>query len=261
MPSPELTVEYWPLGKLFALESPFLFGGTVGGLDAGILVAWFCAAMLFLGLRRGWLTWPRSVAGPVWVLLVLTVVLPYRALGVMLTDYRFAVPAVCLALAGLRLAPSARPHARAIAAALAVLTVAHVADVAADMHRCNDQYAELRQALAALPRGAELTTALEWTAPEPGVACTRLPIYLHIDQLVTIDRSGYAPDFFARLTSVGVRGGRATDTDPTSADAVSSAPAAGFLLWIHLGRKRPVPDGLVLLRSGSFFDLWAVALK
>jgi hypothetical protein len=251
----DFSIEYWLPSKLYALESPFLFGGTLGGMDAGILVAWFCAVVVCIGLWRGWLTWPRTLAAPVLVLLALTVLLPYRAFGITLTDYRFAVPAACIALAGLRLTA---PRGRAIGVALLLFMVAHVADVSAVMHKCDAQYAELRQALAALPRGAELSTVLEWTEPKAGAACTSLPIYLHIDQLVTLDRSGYARDFFSRVTSVAVLGGRPTDTDPTPADEFTEAPASGYLLWIDLGRSRPVPDRLVPLRHGSFFDLWAV---
>jgi hypothetical protein len=195
------------------------------------------------------------LAAPLCVLVALTVLLPYRIYGIGLIDYRFAVPAACLALAGLRLAV---PSARAIGAALVLFMAAHVADVTLLMHRCDQQYGELRQALAALPRGAVLATVLEWTEPKAGVACTNLPIYLHMSQLVTIDRSGYAPDFFSAVYPVAVRGGLPTDTDPTPADAFTAAPASGYLLWINLGRERPVPDRLVLLRRGSFFDLWSV---
>jgi hypothetical protein len=128
------------------------------------------------------------------------------------------------------------------------------------MHRCDGQYAELREALAMLPRGVDLSTVLERTEPVPDVACTRLPIYPHMAQLIIIDRSGYAADFFARVTSVGVRGGRTTDTDPRLASTFTSSTAeARYVLWINLGRFRPIPPGLVLLRHGSFFDLWTVA--
>ncbi len=260
MLSADSTIYYRPIiDKGFVLMSPFLFRGAVGGMDTGILAACFCGVALYLGVRHGWLTWPRTLAGPVLVLLGLAIVLPRRTFDLFLSDYRFPVAAACLALAGLRLTSPARRHAFPVAAALVLLTVMHVADVSVLMHHCDGQYAELRDALAALPRGVELTTVVERTERAPGMACTRLPIYEHISQLVTIDRSGYAPDFFARLTSVAVRNGRRTDTDPTSADTFNAAPAAGYVLWIHLGRPRPAPTGLVLLRRGSFFDLWVVA--
>jgi hypothetical protein len=258
MPSTGFVVDYVPISKIFALESPFLFRGAIGGPDTGLLAVCFCLMAFYLGTRRGWLTWPPILAAPVLALLALTIALPLWLFGVYLTDYRFAVPAACLALAGLRLAQPALRYTLPLGAALALLTVLHVADVSALMHRCDGQYGELRNALALLPRGTELATVLERTDPAPGVACSRLPIYEHISQLVTIDRSGYAPDFFARVTSVAARGARPSDSDPTSAEEFTVAPAAGYVLWIHLGRARPVPAGLVLLRHGSFFDLWSV---
>lgn len=253
----DFIVHYRPIkDKVFVLMSPFLFRGATGGIDTGIVTVCFCAVALCVGVRRGWLTWPRTLAGPTLVVLALTVILPLGAFGVFLTDYRFPVAAACLALAGLRLTSPALPHAFPVAAALLLLTVIHVADVSVLMHHCDRQYAELRDALAVLPRGVKLTTVLERTEPAPGVACTNLPIYEHFSQLVTIDRSGYAPDFFARLTSVAVRDGRLTDTNPASADTFTAAAAAGYVLWIHLGRPRPTPTAFVLLRRGSFFDLW-----
>ena len=260
MSGSDVATYYSPAAKALAVESPFLFrGAAAGGLDSGLVAFVFCAAALYVGVRRGWATWNRQLTGPMLVLLALTAVLPTRMLGVFLVDYRFPVAAVCLAFAGLRLASSMLPRAIPFAAALALLMVMRVADTSVLVHDCDGQYAELRDALAALPRGAELTTVLERAEPAPGAACTTLPIYEHISQLVTIDRSGYAPDFFARVTSVAVRGGRPTDTDPVSAGAFMAAPETGYVLWIHLGRPRSIPPGLQLLRHGSFFDLWAVA--
>jgi hypothetical protein len=261
MPSADLTFHYIPMAVAFALESPFLFSGAAGGFDAGLLTGLVCGALLIVGLWRGWLVLPRSLAAPVLVLLVLTIIVPFRALGVALLDYRPPVAAACLILAGLRLTPSFRNLVVPIATALAALTIVHVVDVASLMHRCDAQYGELRDALTTLPRGAELTTVLERSDPAPGGACTRLPIYEHIAQLVTIDRSGYAPDFFARVTSVAVRGGRVADSDPVSAESFIAPPDTRYLLWIHLGRHRADPAGFVPLRRGSFFDLWAATAQ
>ena len=252
--------------KVRSLEFPFLFrgasGGGVGGLDIGLFAASECALALYAGIRHAWLTWPRTLAGPVLALLVLTLILPVVAFGVSLIDARFPVAAGCLALAGLKLTPLAPTRlVLPVAAVVTLLTAAHVADFALLMRRCDGQYAELRRGLATLPRGAELTTVLEQTEPSSGGACSRLPIFQHISQLVTIDRSGYAQDFFAKTTAVAVRGGRATDTDPVSSISFTKAPASGFVLWIHFGHRRPAPSGLVLLRRGSFFDLWAAARR
>jgi hypothetical protein len=259
LPAATPLVNYQPITLILAPESPFLFAGTVGGLDTGWISAWFCGAALCAGLRRGWLVCCRPLAAPILVLLTLTLVLPFRIWGVSLIDYRFAVPAACLALAGLGLTSSAQRFAAPLALALGLLTLVHVGDVTVMMHRCDGQYAELRQALTAVPRGAEMITMQEKAEPAPGAACTSLPIYDHIGQLVTIDRSGYAPDFFSWVSSVAVRDGRQTDLLPIFPQSFASAPAADYVLWIHFGRRSAVPPGLTLLRAGSFFDIWTVA--
>ena len=250
--------------KVLILELPFLFrgasGGAVGGLDSGLVSAAIFGMAIYVGIRQAWLTFPRTLAGPLLALVALTLFLPVRAFGVSLIDGRFPVAAVCLFLAGLRLTPAAPLRlALPVAAVVALLTAAHVADVALLMHRCDGQYAELRRGLATLPRGAELSTVLEWKAPAPAGACTNLSIYQQMPQLVTIDRSGYEPRFYALTTSVGVRGGRQSDVEPMGADKFATAPKSGYVLWIHFGHRRPVPPHLMVLWRGSFFDLWAVA--
>jgi hypothetical protein len=254
------TFQYVPIFKAVAFGSPFIFDSAAGGsaLLISLEVIILGCLILYIATARGWLTWCRTLAGPVLLLLALTAIMPYRAFGVALLDYRFAVPAACLAFAGLRIVPPVMPRALPAIATIAVLTVWRTADIFTVMHRCDSQYAELRNALAPLPRGVELTTVLEKTNPVPGVACTSLPIYLHMAQLVTIDRSGFAHDFFAIVTSVGVRDGVVADTDPESAEAFTTGPPGGYVLWIHLGRHRQPPAGFVLLREGSFFDLWSV---
>jgi hypothetical protein len=255
LPGTDFTFQYVPVGKLLALESPFLFRGASGGFDIGLLTAIYCGVSLILMVRRGWLTWPVTLTGPMLVLLALTIALPFTIFGAAFIDYRFPVAMACLGLAGLRMTSSDRIRTFSVAA-VALLTIVHLAGVTAVTYRCGGQYAELREALRALPRGVELTTVLEWSEPTPGAACTVLPIYDHIAQLITIDRSGFAPDFFARATSVAPRGDRPADTDPASAATFAGGLATGYVLWIHLGRRRPVPSDFVLLRRGSFFDLW-----
>jgi hypothetical protein len=241
--------------KFLVLLAPMVFDGIVGGLDTGLLTFVVCGTALIVGLRRGWVTWPRELAAPILVLLALTIVLPFRGLGIAFLDYRLTVVAASLALAGLTfvsLSPARIMEAGAVAAAL---IVAHVVNVSIVMHGCDAQYAELRDAMSILPRGVELTTVLDGGVPAPGTTCTMLPIYLHMGQLATIDRSGYAPDFFALITSVGVRGGRMTDRDPESPDSLPMMPAGAYLLWMHFGHHRPAPAGQAVLRHGSFFDL------
>ena len=270
MLTPAYLIDYGPFkdmlfSKVLILEFPFLFrgasGGSVGGVDTGLLSAAIFGMALYAGVRQAWLTCPRTLAGPLLALAVLTLLLPERAFGVALIDGRFPVAAVCLFLAGLTLTPAAPSRlALPIAAIVGLLMAAHIADVTLLMHRCDGQYAEVRRAMAMLPRGAELTTVLEEKTPNRAMALasTNLSIYQQMPQLVTIDRSGYEPRFYALTTSVGVRGGRESDVEPVNADKFTTAPKSGYVLWIHLGHRRPVPPHLMLLWRGSFFDLWQV---
>ena len=86
-------------------------------------------------------------------------------------------------------------------------------------------------------------------------------LLIHMPQLVTIERSGYSPDFFAQTMPILVRGDLPTDARPH--DAASFAPAVAlpgsYVLWMHKGRPGPVPPGLAVLHRGSFFDLFAVS--
>lgn len=256
---------YDGVAKLYALMGPLLFGGAAGGrMDPGLVLfgAGFLAAgaALILNLRHRWLSWPRVLAAPILTLLALTLLLPFRVDGVGLNDYRLMVPALCLAFAGLRL--TRPPPLRAVllvGAAVALGIALRVADVVAATQRCDRQYAELADALDALPRGAEMATVLERSDPAPAQVCTTLPVYDHIGSLVTIRRSGLSPDFYVNVTGVAVRGARTTDTSPMDADNFTTAPTQGYLLWLHLGHPRPVPPGLALVRRGTFFDLFAAA--
>lgn len=249
--------------KVLVLESPFMFRGAAGKMvvipDTGLLSAALCALALYAGVRQGWLTWPRTVAAPAIALLILTLLVPFSMFDQNVIDGRFPLAAACLALAGVKMTPAApRRFGLPAVVIVALLTAAHMADVALLTYRCDGQYAELRRAMAAIPRGSELLSVSDWKEPAPAGACSNLYIYEEMSQLVTIDRSGYEPGFYSLVTPVAVLGGRASDLSPTPADKFTTAPSSGYVLWLHFGHRRPVPPHLALLRRGSFFDLWTV---
>ena len=126
------------------------------------------------------------------------------------------------------------------------------------LHACDRDYRELRTALAAVPRGAVLHAVLNYGAPDGAARCAR-QAYIHMPQLVTIERSGYSPDFFARLTPVAVRDGLQADTKPTDAASFTPdmLPRGGHVLWMHMGGPVPALPGVAVLHHGSFFDLLA----
>ena len=157
--------------------------------------------------------------------------------------------AACLAIAALRY--TGPPVWGAVVAALILI---RVASVTATMQDCAPHYAELRQAMAALPRGVVLVPVLE-RADTP-LACSSLPVYEHIADLVTLERSGLSTDFFAQTTSVGSRGA-ITDRKAVELEDVTPGDLGPHVLWIHLGHEAPKPAGARVLVAGSFFDLLA----
>lgn len=262
MPAPDAATgfSYILAAKPLVLASPFLFSGAgTGSLESGHLAFLLCSLFVVLLIWFGRLTWNRALIAPAIVLFTLSVALPISVMGVFLIDLRFPTVAVCLAVAAMGVAPGAsRRQLVPAVLGLAALTIFHVASVTGEMRACDRQFGEIRQALQMIPRGEILTTVLERAAPAPDVPCTKLRVYDHIAQLITIERSGYASDYFGRVTSVMPRDGHISDQDPVSADllAAEDLPLAGYVLWLHLGnRARSVPGRLTTIHAGSFFDL------
>ena len=250
----------WAWGsKLAVALSPFLFGTALGGKDAGPAAAAVCLILLAWLTLSGALRWNRLLAAPAAALAVLALVAPFKVQGITFIDLRFPVAAACLAFAALSAAPSRSRHFTFAAFALAAALLAQAASAAATMRACDKQYGELRAALALVPRGAVLTPVLEDGPPAPGVACANKDLYRHMPQMVTIERSGYSPDFFARTMPVGVREGLTADAQPADAATFTPGmlPPGGHVLWMHMGRPVPALPGVAVLYHGSFFDLLA----
>jgi len=259
---PERTSARWLLEtKVLALVSPVDFAGRGNGIALTFAILAGCTASAVILTRRGVLAWDRKLAAPAIVLLLMGLVAPTWALGVYLVDLRFPAPGVFLGIAALTVLPAAAPRLLPLGLVLAVAFVLQVWSAGAAMHACDHQYGELRAAMQALPQGTVLTTVLETEEPAPEAACTDLPIFEHIAQLVTVERSGYSPDFFSRLTSVTVRPGLDTDAHAIRTHQLTPdmLPRQGRILWLHMGNhSRPVPPGMVLLHAGSFFDLYSI---
>lgn len=248
-------LSYVPEGKILAVASPLLYRGAAGGPDAGLTAFILIVTTVLFAVRSGWLSCPRALAAPALASAAAALVIPTWLAHVFLVDARLPLAAVCLAAAGLDIRTGRSGVKAGVALVAACLTAWHVLDVSELTAACDAQYAELRRGLAVLPRGAELITTLDPADGTQSRACTNLPIFLHAAQLVAIDRSGYAPDFFGALTSVGPRGGRASDQDPLPTNRLSPVPAGVRVLRLRLGESDPVPPGLQPVYSGSFFDI------
>ena len=258
MPPGEETGLLWlPMAKVQVVASAFLFFGAASGLAVFVM----CTFLLLDLSRTGALHWNQRLAVSAAVLMVIGLVMPSQAFGVSVVDLRFPVAVACLAIAAVRVAPGADRRLLPLAPLLIVAALVQIGSAGAAMRTCDRHYSELRGALRDLPRGTILTAVQEIEAPAPGIPCNDPSVYIHMPQLVTLERSGYSPDFFARVTTVTVRDGQAADRNPWPAHLVTSdiLPRSGYLLWMHLGNHdRPVTPGLTLLRGGSFFDLFSI---
>ena len=248
------------VSKLLGVLSPFLFSGSMGGPSLGLAVFGGCAFVLYHLTRTGMLRWNRALAASAAGLMLMALVMPYRVAGVFLDDARLPVAAAYVAIAAVGIVPGAGRKLLPWGALLAAAVLVQVGSAGVALRACDRQYGELRAALHAVPRGTILISVQE-DAPAPGVRCSDVRVYDHMAQLVTLERSGYSPTFFSRVTGVGVRSGVPEEgglkfTKSVTADVLLPG---GYLLWMHLGNHgRPVPPGLTLLYGGSFFDLFSI---
>ncbi|HEY0205716.1 MAG TPA: hypothetical protein VGC15_16345 [Acetobacteraceae bacterium] len=248
--------------KILGIQSPFLFAGAMGGASVGLAVFIGCASLLIYLSFTGVLRWNRELAASAAGLMLMNLAVPTSMDGVLLGDMRLPAAAAYMFVAAVSVVPGTGKKLLPLGMLLAAAIMMQVGSAAVAMRACDGQYGELRAALQAIPRGAILVSAQEQNAPAPGVRCSDLRVYDHMAQLVTVERSGYSLGFFAPATAVNVRSGLPVLLEMLFTESFKSEylRETGYLLWIHLGNHdRPLPPGLTLLRSGSFFDLFSTA--
>ncbi len=247
--------------KELLLASPFVFSAVGPATGFELLAAILCAVVVMCLIRARLVQWTRGLLAPAIALAILGVIAPGQIVGALLVDLRFPASAACLAVAALCAAPGSGRRLLPAVLAMAAIMIVQIGSVATTMRGCDRQFGEVREALAMIPRGAVLTTVLEEYEPASNVPCAHFLSYFHLSQLITLERSGYSPDFFAYLKPVSVRNGLPADARPLDATTLTSAklPPNGYILWMHFGnRTRPEPPGLATLHRGSFFDIHTV---
>jgi hypothetical protein len=185
--------------KLLAFASPLLF--LVDPMQ--LLVLFACvtlAVVLARHVRLPARVWPAALAVGVTALAV-----PEILLSTWLTDFRLPQFAMMLVLGGLSLKLSARWRLPLAGALLALVTLKSL-DVWRVMHVMDGQVAEMRQVLAALPRGSRLLVANESAEPTGGPALSGSTIWT-MPLLAVIDRDAFVPYLFTGLTTVHLRPG------------------------------------------------------
>ena len=251
-----------PWLKILGMPSPFLFAGAMGGASVGMAVFAGCTFVLIYLTHTKMLRWNRELTASAAGLMLMNFIVPTSTNGVFLGDMRLPAVAAYMVIAAVNVVPGKGRRLLPLGLLLAAAVLAQVGSAGVAMHTCDGQYGELRAALQAVPRGAILVSAQEESTPASGVRCSDVRVYDHMAQLVTVERSGYSLGFFAPATAVNIRIGLPVALEMIFTKSIKPEflQRSGYLLWIHLGNHdRPVPPGLTLLRSGSFFDLYSTA--
>lgn len=175
--------------KLVALLSPVIFSG--GPVD--LLAGWFALLVLLLGLGTGRLrlapeVWPAALAVG-----VVAVGMPSWLFGVYLMDVRLPLMVVMLVIgATTATARMERVLAGALLGLFLMLTAIRSVGIATELRTGDEQIAEVRKVVAAMPRGMRLLF-VDTASGEDGVPYWAT---LHIGMVAVIDRDAFVPNLF-----------------------------------------------------------------
>ncbi len=195
-----------PAEKLMALASPLLF--LVDHLQVIVLFASIALVLSVAGrLRLPRKVWPATIAVGIAALAA-----PEILLSTWLTDFRLPLFVMILLLGGLTLMPAPRWR-RPLAAALAVLLAVKSFDTWRVLRITDEQIAQMRQVLTALPRGSRLLVA-NLSGPPNGVAALSGSTIWTMPLLAVIDRDAFVPYLFTGLTTVHMRPAYAASSTP-----------------------------------------------
>ena len=175
--------------KLIALFSPVLFSGTPIDMLAGL----FALLVLIYGLSTRRLrlapqVWPAALAAG-----VVAVCMPSWLFGVFLMDIRLPLLVVLLLIGATSTTPRMeRALAGALLGGFLLLTAIRSMGIATELRAGDTQIAEVRQVVAAMPRGMRLLLV------DPSTGKRELPYWatLHIGMVAVIDRDAFVPIMF-----------------------------------------------------------------
>jgi len=288
----ERSFHYGPfLAKIRALWSPVLT--WYKPVDAALIL--FVLGVLIAGLASRRLILAPALRLPVAVLAVLAVLMPFWIEGawgsIWYADLRLPLALALLLVAGLRPHAVSAKLALAVGCAAAVLFTARIADVTADWHAVDRDFAEFRAALDMVEPGASLLPVQKRDAARDGGTRQFDEAYWNMGMLAVIDRAAFLPTLFTDPAKQPVQAaaGRAGMDTPygwpigydlladgiagPAADKPSAAPTTGsarrfwagwperydYVVVTHFGAAgNPAPERLARVHAGSFFDLYRV---
>jgi hypothetical protein len=268
-PRPSAGTDVGALGQhLMSLASPFAFALSVdprpspgGAVDIATI------AVVTLALYAGWRSGRLTLAPPLrWPLLIgsaAALAAPPLLFGVWMINARLPLLLGCLLASAARVDWPTRRHGIAAAVLLTALLAARLASVGAEVAACAPLSAEIRDALAGLPRGARVLPVME----DPSAMASRLcrgRTLQHGAVLAAVERDALVPTLFHATTLLALRPPYdfPDDVRPLDGSALVGAPRQldGYthVAWMHFGRQVKPPPGLRLWRATSVLDVYAV---
>jgi hypothetical protein len=267
--------------KLIALLSPVLFSGH----RADILAGGFACSVLAGGLatcrlRLAPAVWPSALAVG-----VVAICVPQWLLGTFGMDVRLPLLVVILLVGGISTTERMeRNLGYVLFSGFMVLTAVRSADSAKALRKLDGQTSEVRDVVAAMPRGMRLLLVNTAKGPYDLMPWSTL----HIGMVAVIDRDAFVPNLFTGLSIVrpapelkasstpagpplnmsDLAEGFGRKDDPTGDNANGSGGRIYWLGWEtkfdyvlieHFGNRPEAPPGVLrLVATSSVADLYRI---
>jgi len=283
----ERSYYYGPfLQKIKVLWSPTLT--YLKPIDLGVLI--FVMAVLVVGLATRKLVLARPMRLPLAILILLAVVMPFEMAGawghVWYADLRLPIVIVLVLVAGLRPQNVGSKAMAVVVCAGLVLFAARLYDVSSEWRGVARDFSEFRAALSVIEPGAAILPVQKQNVPLADDETRFDHAYWHMALLAVVDRSAFVPTLFTDPTKQPVRAAPARAAMDTQFGAPielallvdsalgGEAVAGGvgmerfwqdwpqrydYVLITHFGSKgNPLPDLLITVHEGSFFDIYRI---
>jgi hypothetical protein len=231
-----VATRYFAAGKGAAIASPVLFFVSPADRIAGGLAL----SLLIIGLLTNRLRMAPVVWGPFLAVLAVATAMPHVVHGIFGMDYRLPLMLALLLIAGAGATERMGPLAGALAiGCILAMTAVRSVDVGGALRRLDGQIAEVREVLAAMPRGMRLLVV------QSPIARDEVPMRRatqHVALLAVVDRDAFVPYLFTWFMTVRPAPAMLASSTPVGSPLSLSDIQAGF------GRKdspgKPQGDGL-----------------
>jgi hypothetical protein len=281
--------------KFYAVVSPFTFGFSPVPFDffTGAAISLF---LLFAVVSRSLKLVPEMRL-PLAAMILVAMLMPNRMSGSWLADIRLPVTLPFVIIASTRFGAARKGLVVLLTATALIVLGLRVWTVSQAWRNYDSWFAEFRTASAVIPPGARLLI-VEAPVPEQKQRLSGVPpifakvqwvTFIHMAALTVIDRAAFVPYMFTGWTTIDVTPRNvpvsqrvavpmtpeelAQSADPEQAKALNTGPnflgeqpywrdwpeTFDFVLWVDFsGAPKPKVKQLQLLKSGSFFDIYAV---